>query len=108
MNRADCPIAVSFCRDYIADHYCQNISLTELSRLVGLNASYLTRLFRKHMGMPPHSWQIQVRIHRAKELIRQGLPLVEVAAITGFSDQSHLTRHFRKSLGITPGVYGCK
>jgi len=53
--------------------------------------------------MPPHTFQIRVRVERTKALIRVGAPLVHAEA--GFADQSHFIRHFKKTLGITPGQY---
>jgi AraC-like DNA-binding protein len=55
--------------------------------------------------MTPHAYQRQARVRLAVKLIRAGLPLGEVAFATGFSDQAHLTRWFRKMLGVTPGSY---
>jgi AraC-like DNA-binding protein len=65
----------------------------------------LTRVFTKEIGMPPHAFQTQVRISEAKKLIRAGWPLSTVAAMTGFADQSHFIRHFKRLLKITPGEY---
>jgi len=60
--------------------------------------------FRSAFGLPPHAWQVQVRLARARTLIRAGIPIAAVAAATGFADQSHLTRIFKRSYGYTPGV----
>lgn len=73
--------------------------------LVELNPHYLTRLFQRHVGLPPHAYQVMMRIQRAKKLMRLGVRLADVAADTGFTDQSHLHRHFKKMMGITPGRY---
>lgn len=92
-------------RDYIIESFARNISLKELSELVNLSAFHLTRVFAKEIGMPPHAFQTQVRIARAKELLAKGMSLSSVAALTGFADQSHFTRHFKRLMKITPGVY---
>jgi AraC-like DNA-binding protein len=97
--------AVKEVREYIIDHHDRNISLEELTRLANLSAFHLTRVFAKEIGMPPHAFQTQVRVAKAKKLIRDGLPLSSVAAMTGFADQSHFIRHFRRLLKITPGEY---
>jgi AraC-like DNA-binding protein len=55
--------------------------------------------------MPPHAFQTQARIARAKTLLRQGRAISEVARLTGFADQSHLTRHFKRLVKLTPGEY---
>lgn len=97
--------AVQKVREYIIEYHDRNISLEELTGLANLSAFHLTRVFTKGIGMPPHAFQTQVRIAKAKKLIRKGVPLSSVAARTGFADQSHLIRHFRRLLKITPGEY---
>lgn len=92
-------------REYIIEHHDRNISLEELARLANLSSFHLTRVFTKEVGMPPHAFQTQVRIASAKKLIRSGLPFSSVAAMTGFADQSHFIRHFKRLLKITPGEY---
>jgi transcriptional regulator GlxA family with amidase domain len=55
--------------------------------------------------MPPHRFQLAYRIGTARRLLERGIPVAEVAVETGFVDQSHLHRHFRKTLGMTPARY---
>lgn len=97
--------AVLRIRDYLIESHARTISLKELSELVNLSAFHLTRVFAKEIGMPPHAFQTQVRIAKAKELLAKGMSLSSVAASTGFADQSHFTRHFKRLMKITPGVY---
>ena len=97
--------AVRKIRNYIIDHYDQQISLKTLSKLVNLSQFHLNRVFSKEIGMPPHKFQTQVRIAKAKELIKQGFSLSDVAIITGFADQSHFNRHFKKLMKVTPSEY---
>ena len=101
--------AVQQVRDYLTSHYTRNISLNELATLVNLNPFRLLRAFRKQVGLPPHAYLNYVRVQRAKRLLATGHPIAEAALATGFSDQSHLHRHFKKMLGVTPGQYvrGC-
>ncbi|MCL1125000.1 helix-turn-helix transcriptional regulator [Shewanella surugensis] len=82
-----------------------NVSLVELANLVNLNPCYLLRQFQRHFGLPPHTYQIQLRLRLAKQLISQGASLLDVALECGFHDQSHFSRHFKKTLGVTPGKY---
>jgi AraC-like DNA-binding protein len=89
----------------INDTLAENISLEELSRHVGLSPFYFTRLFQRRTGLPPHAYRKQRRIDLAKELLRRELPIAQVAVETGFADQSHLTRHFKHIVGVTPGRY---
>jgi len=97
--------AIKQLREYLDSHCTEHVSLADLSRLVELNPSYLTRLFKQHTGLPPHSYQLMRRIDRARSLIRAGQSLADIALITGFTDQAHFSRHFRRFTGLTPGRY---
>lgn len=99
------PSQVRRVRDYIDAHFQRNLTLNELASLAGRSPFYLARLFQRHVGLPPHSYQITRRVQFAKGLIRQGESLADVATTAGFTDQSHLTRHFKKVLGVTPGRF---
>ncbi len=91
-------------RDYIYDHLSQGVSLNDMATSLGLSVSYFTRLFKEATRLSPHQYVIQCRIDRAKHLLRDpSLTIAEVAQRVGFTDQSHLHRHFKRSLGITPG-----
>ncbi len=92
-------------KDYLQLHYPVNVSIAELSRLVNLSRFHLVRVFRQATGMPPHAYLRQVRLQRAKDLLGRGEPIALVAGATGFSDQSHLTRWFKKWWGFTPREY---
>ncbi|MFK8183020.1 MAG: AraC family ligand binding domain-containing protein [Phormidesmis sp.] len=97
-------------QDYLIAHYTENISLKELSTLVSLRPLRLLRAFRKQIGLPPHAYLNHIRVHQAKKLIAAHWTIADAALETGFSDQSHLHRHFKKLTGITPGQYakGCQ
>lgn len=97
--------AVTQGRDYIEAQYGSNISLSELSRVVGLSPFHFARAFEKEIGLPPHAYLEAVRIRRARELLGQGRPIVEVSLHLGYADQSHFTNRFKRVLGITPGQY---
>lgn len=89
--------------DFMHAHLEQDISLSALAHAANVSAPHLVRLFRRSTGFAPHQYLIHLRIQRAKELlIRGGLSISEVAAQTGFADQSHLTRHFKRIVGCTP------
>ena len=92
-------------RDYIEAYYAQNVSLSELAALVDMKPLRLLRSFRKEIGLPPHAYLLQVRLEQAKQRLLDGQAISEVALETGFADQSHFTRHFKRSVGITPGQY---
>ncbi|MCL6479310.1 MAG: AraC family transcriptional regulator, partial [Peptococcaceae bacterium] len=98
--------AVNRIRDYIETHYAENVSIEQLSRIVNFSPFYLIRVFRNEVGIPPHAYLTQVRVKRAKELLARGWPITRVTFETGFVDQSHLTRQFKRITGVTPGQYG--
>lgn len=97
--------AVSIIKDFIRERYEEDVTLSDLSTLTGLHKNYLLNVFTKETGISPHRYLLNVRISQAKRLISQGMSISEVAAATGFSDQSHLTREFRKHSLVTPGTY---
>jgi AraC-like DNA-binding protein len=98
-------LAVRRAATYLRDNIAVNVTLDELARTVGSSKFHLVRQFRAVAGVPPHTYQIGLRVLRARRLLEQGHGAAEVAARTGFADQSHLHRHFRSRLGITPGRY---
>ena len=67
--------------------------------------AHLVRAFSAAYGIAPHQYLNSRRVDRARRLLLEGRPPGEVATTTGFFDQSHLTRHFRKLVGVTPGRY---
>jgi AraC-like DNA-binding protein len=92
------------CR-YLEENYAEGVSLGQLAAHVSLSPYYLLRAFRAEIGMPPFAYLESVRIRHAQRLIEAGKTLAEVAAETGFSSQSHLTRRFKRVIGVTPGQY---
>ena len=91
--------------DYLGEHPARNVSLDELAAAAGIGKFRLIRLFGERIGLPPHALQLAHRIRNARLLLEQGQTVADVAATTGFTDQSHLHRHFRRSLGLTPAAY---
>ena len=99
------PRSVKTVRDYLKSHYAENISLSELASAANLSRFYLLRVFRNQMGVPPHEYQTQVRITQARKLLRKGHSILDTAFETGFFDQSHFSRNFKRITGRTPGQY---
>jgi AraC-like DNA-binding protein len=99
------PALASRVRDLLADRAADTVTLADLEAETGVGRYRLIRAFRAAYGLPPHAWQTQVRLARAKALIAAGTPLAEAAAAAGFADQAHMTRLFRRVLGCTPGAY---
>jgi AraC-like DNA-binding protein len=90
----------------LLDDIARDTSLSELAALCGLSRSYFVRAFKQITGMPPHRWLLAQRVKRAQGLLRGSkLPIVEIAAACGFADQSHLTRVFSRTLGISPAAW---
>ena len=83
-----------------------SIDLAALAAIAGLSVYHFARAFKQSAGVTPHHYLIKRRIERAQEMLaRTQLSLPEIALVTGFSDQSHLTRHFRQLLGTSPGQF---
>ncbi len=87
----------------LAEDLAEPVTLTELAAMVGLSPFHVARLFSRSVGMPPHAWRNQLRLNRAQGLLRQGMSVTDAAAATGFADQSHFTRHFKRAYGVAPG-----
>ncbi|MFF7866664.1 AraC family transcriptional regulator [Streptomyces qaidamensis] len=92
-------------RDRLADELLDPPSLALLATDLGLSRYQLLRAFRTTMGVPPYAWLAQHRVARARGLLEAGLRPAEVAGLVGFADQAHLTRWFRRVLGVTPAAY---
>jgi AraC-like DNA-binding protein len=92
-------------KDYIRTYYARDITVADLASVAGLSRAHLTRAFTAAYHVPPHVYLNAVRIAQAQDLIRRGMPLAAVALECGFADQSHLTRRFKGSVGVTPSAW---
>lgn len=92
-------------KEYLEEYYDQNIRLDDLAEVAGLSLFHMLREFKKQFGLPPYEYLNQLRVQRVKEYLRKQKSIADVAIQTGFSDQSHLTRTFKRLTGITPGLY---
>lgn len=97
--------AVRRVQSFLEDNYHAKIRLGALADIAGLSVFHLIRVFRAATGLPPYAYLEQIRIHRAAALLREGHPVSRVAFLTGFADQSHLTRFFKRLIGVPPGRY---
>jgi AraC-like DNA-binding protein len=92
--------------EYMQEHLCDPIQLSDFAKLTGMSRSHFSQAFRRSTGVPPHRWHLNARIQRAQALLLDtGLPLAEVAVQTGFADQSHFTKIFQRQVGTSPGVW---
>jgi AraC-like DNA-binding protein len=91
--------------ELMGDDLARNLTLAEVAAVAEVSRHRLTRLFRVAYGVPPHRFVLAQRIRAARRLLERGAAPAEVAAQTGFFDQSHLHRHFTRTLGMTPAAY---
>ncbi len=99
------PAAVFRAQEYLHAHFSETVTLETLAKVSGLSAFQLIRVFRRFLGLPPYMYLEQIRIDRARDLLRAGVPTARVAYETGFCDQSHLTRRFKRVVGVPPTQY---
>ncbi|GAA1015283.1 AraC family transcriptional regulator [Streptomyces thermogriseus] len=92
-------------RELLDERVVQGLSLEEAARLLHAHPTHLVRAFSTAYGIAPHQYLMSRRVGRARRLLLRGRTPSEVAAATGFYDQAHLTRHFKKLVGVTPGRY---
>ena len=88
---------------FMERHYAERIYLDQICRCAGLSKSTLLRAFARSKGVTPYRCLENIRI--GKKLLEQGVPPIEAALQTGFSDQSHFTNYFNRFIGLAPGVY---
>jgi AraC-like DNA-binding protein len=99
------PGPVARVRAAIDERYAEELKLGELAAVAGLSIHHLIRVFRAEIGLTPHAYLVDVRVRRARHLLRAGLPPAAAATLVGFADQAHLTRAFKARLGVGPGAY---
>jgi AraC family transcriptional regulator len=93
-------------RELLLANIKRGVALKEVARACDLSVSYFSHAFRHTLGVAPYKWLIEQRVVLSKEKMRDdGLSLSDVAAECGFSDQSHLTRVFRQTVGVSPGAW---
>ncbi|PWB32873.1 AraC family transcriptional regulator [Pseudomonas sp. SDI] len=97
--------AVRRVRGLLDEAFARNVALDELAALVGMDPLYMIRVFKKSVGVSPHSYQIQKRVAHVQQLLRQGMAIADASFCAGFFDQSHMARAFRKVVGVTPGRF---
>ncbi len=97
------PRLVRRARDFMAENFGAALKLDDVAGACGVTGFHLTRAFRRHTGLALHAWLVQHRIERARARLLSGEAVADTAVACGFSDQAHMTRWFRRVLGLTPG-----
>ncbi|WP_353143736.1 AraC family transcriptional regulator [Acinetobacter pragensis] len=96
---------IQLIQEFLAAEPEKEHQLADLAQMAGLSQWHLLRQYKKYTGLPPHAWLVQCRLRKSLKLLKQGQDIALTAQLCGFSDQSHFTRHFKKSLGCTPAQY---
>lgn len=102
------PVAVLRAVELMRGRLADSLSLEEIANAAGLSPFHFSRQFKAATGHPPHEYLIRLRVDRAQEIMRTSGRRWSMAAVArecGFSDQSHLARHFKRVLGVTPGDF---
>ncbi|MEL6263827.1 MAG: AraC family transcriptional regulator [Cyanobacteria bacterium J06626_6] len=93
-------------KDYIEENLAEDLAIAQLAAIIPMSQYHFARAFKATIGQTPHKYVVQRRIERAKVLLSvTELPILEIAAQTGFSNPSHFTSQFRKHAGATPRQY---
>ena len=92
-------------KKYLDENYLEEFILEDLAKKFDLSVVHLIRVFKKEFGLPIHSYILNKKVHRAKELLSSNIPVSLIAQNSGFFDQSHLNRSFKRIFQITPKEY---
>lgn len=103
-RRRDAPLARRL-RELLDDRLSDHVTIADAARALGVHPSHLVRAFSSAYGIAPYRYVTGRRVDRARRLLLDGLPPSDAAVAAGFHDQSHLTRHFKRVLGATPGAF---
>ncbi|HZQ60150.1 MAG TPA: AraC family transcriptional regulator [Casimicrobiaceae bacterium] len=98
-------IVLSRLAEHVRRNVARRIRVDELAHLAGISALQLARAFRREHAKTPYAFVLEIRIGYAKALLAAGRTIADVAAESGFADQSHFTRQFRRRVGMTPREY---
>jgi AraC-like DNA-binding protein len=97
--------AVRRARELLHDRYLESLTLDELAAESGLAKFRFLRAFKREVGLPPHAFQVHLRVDHARRMLASGAPVADAAAAAGFFDQSHFHRHFLRLQQLTPAEY---
>ena len=91
--------------DYIRAHIAYDISVTDIAQAAGYNPAYFSQIFKRTLGIPPYKYLLNRRVEAVRESLHTTARLADIALATGFCNQEHMTRMFRKFHGISPSHY---
>jgi AraC-like DNA-binding protein len=92
-------------RALLDERHLDDVGADELAEVAGCSRFVLYRAFKRDFGLAPSDYQRLLRLRAARRMIRDGWAVAEAATASGFADQAHLARWFRRCYGITPGTY---
>jgi len=98
-------LAVEAFRAYLDEHLFEPVTIAAAAETLGVGPTHLARGFKTNFGIAPHAYVVTRRLEVARDRILAGQPLADVASEVGFFDQAHLTRRFKRFLGVTPGRF---
>lgn len=90
---------------FLGEHIATRVSLRDVAARFGISPFRLIRVFGRVTGLSPYAWLLLLRVNEARRLLEAGAPVSDATYRCGFSDQSHLTRTFRRTFGVPPGQY---
>jgi len=93
---------------FMEANFAEPLSLSQLARMSNLSLYRFATVFRREVGLPPHRYLCRLRVNHAQSLLRQGTSPAFAAMESGFFDQSHLCRHFKRVCGVTPGQFAAR
>lgn len=100
------PLQERLAKELIASNLGNDLSVERIAQECSLSRSHFSRAFKQATGVAPHTWLLQMRVEKAKELLlAPGMSLVNIAQACGFADQPHLTRVFTRLVGTTPSAW---
>ncbi len=97
--------AIRAALSFMEANFAEPLSLSRLARMSNLSLCRFATVFRREVGIPPHRYLCRLRVSHAQSLLRQGTSPAFAAMESGFFDQSHLYRHFKRVCGVTPGEF---
>ncbi|MFY9381462.1 MAG: helix-turn-helix transcriptional regulator [Eubacteriales bacterium] len=89
----------------MTEHFAESITLSRLAEIVGISELHLGKIFKAVTGKPPIDYLLDIRINRAKELLRDGVSVTETSRLVGINDIYYFSRAFKKREGVPPSVY---